>query len=145
MADQKSTTPTLSRQRMDALVDGHFRAEETGDLHAIVEGFTAGAEHEVAGIPGGPIHGHDEIVAFYAGLLAELPITRLERVRRWYGQDHVVDESILHATAKGQVFGIKGRNTPVRVGLLHVFEFADGMICRESAWLDVASLQRQLA
>jgi len=145
MASQKSTAPLLSRQQMDALVDGHFRAEEAGDLQAIVAGFTPGAEHEVAGRPGGPVYGHDQIAGFYAGLLADLPITRFERVRRLYGQDHVVDESILHATATGQVFGLDGRNRPVRVGLLHVFEFADGLICRESAWLDLASLQQQLA
>jgi len=26
-----------------------------------------------------------------------------------------------------------------------VFDFADGLICRESAWLDLASIQRQLS
>ena len=56
-----------------------------------------------------------------------------------------VDESILHATASGEVFGFNGHGRPVQVGLLHVFDFADGLICRESAWLDLASLQRQLA
>jgi hypothetical protein len=145
MAGQQFTAPVLSRQQMDALVDGHFRAEVAGDLQAIVAGFTPGAEHEVAGRPGGPVYGHDQIAAFYAGLLAGLPITRFERVRRWYGQDHVVDESILHATVTGQVFGLDGCNRPVRVGILHVFEFADGLICRERAWLDLASLQQQLA
>jgi hypothetical protein len=43
------------------------------------------------------------------------------------------------------VFGFNGHGRPVQVGLLHVFDFADGLICRESAWLDLASLQRQLA
>ena len=32
----------------------------------------------------------------------------------------------------------------MRVRLLHVFDFDDGLISRESAWLDVAGLQRQL-
>lgn len=145
MASKQSTAPVLSQQQMDALVDGHFRAEEAGDLQAIVKGFTQGAEHEVAGRPGGPLHGHDQIAAFYAALLADLPVTRFEKVRRRYGEDHVVDESILHATATGEVFGLDGRGRSVRVGFLHVFDFADGLICRESAWLDVASLQRQLA
>jgi hypothetical protein len=31
------------------------------------------------------------------------------------------------------------------VRLLHVFDLAGGLIRRESAWLDVASLQRQLS
>jgi predicted ester cyclase len=56
----------------------------------------------------------------------------------------VVDESVLHATATGEVFGLNGRGRPVRVGLLHVFDFEDGLICWERARLDLASLRRQL-
>lgn len=123
MARQQTGAPALSRQQMDALVDGHFRAEEAGDLRAITEGFTRDAEHTVAGRPGGPIHGQDEIAAYYGALLTALPITRFEPVRRWYGEDHVVDESILHATAVGEVFGLQGRGRPMRFGLLHVFDF----------------------
>ena len=37
---------------MDALVEGHYRAEESGDLEAIVEGFTRDAKHDVVGRPG---------------------------------------------------------------------------------------------
>lgn len=145
MARQQAAAPALSRQQMDALVDGHLRAEEAGDLQAITEGFTQDAEHTVAGRPGGPLHGQDEIAAYYGALLAALPITRFEPVRRRYGDDHVVDESIVHATAVGEVFGFEGRGRPVRFGLLPVFDFADGLICRESAWLDLASIQRQLS
>ena len=57
----------------------------------------------------------------------------------------MADESILHAAAVGEVFGLDGRGRPARSGLLHVFDFEDGLICRESAWLDLASLQRQLS
>jgi len=42
------------------------------------------------------------------------------------------------------VFGLDGRAREIRVRLLHVFDFADGLISRESAWLDVAGLQQQL-
>jgi hypothetical protein len=129
---------------MDALVDGHYRAEEAADLDAIVAGFGPGAEHDVAGRPGGELHGDEQIAAYYRGLLAALRIDRFEPVRRWYGDNHVTDESILHGTAVGPVFGIEGRGRAVRVRLLHVFDFDDGLITRESAWLDVASLQRQL-
>ena len=33
----------------------------------------------------------------------------------------------------------------VQVRLLHAFDFAEGLISRESAWLDIAALQQQLA
>jgi len=108
---------------MDALVEGHYRAEEAGDLEAIVEGFTSDAEHDVAGRPGGPLHGGDQIEDFYRGLLAELRIIRFEPVRRWYGEDHVVDEAVLHATAEGRPFGLEGRGRPVRARFLHIFDF----------------------
>jgi ketosteroid isomerase-like protein len=139
------TVLTTSRERMDALVDGHYRAEETGDLDAIVDGFAPGAEHDVAGRPGDALHGSEQIRAFYRALLGELRIERFEPVRRWYGDDHVADESILHATAIGMPFGLEGRGRPVRTRFLHLFEFADGLITRESAWIDLAAIQQQLA
>src|SRR3954452_7850314 len=118
-----STSPTIPRARMDELVDGHYRAEEAGDLAAIVDGFARGAEHDVAGRPGGVLHGGDAIAAFYESLLADLEIVRFEPVRRLYGDDHVVDEAILHATAKGHPFGLEGRGRPVSARMLHVFTF----------------------
>jgi ketosteroid isomerase-like protein len=135
----------MSRAQMDALVDGHYRAEEAGDLEAIVEGFTPDAEHDVAGRPGDVLHGGEQIAEFYRALLAELRIDRFAPVRRWYGDDHVVDEAILHATANGHPFGLEGRGRPVRTRFLHIFDFADGLISRESAWIDLAAIQQQLS
>jgi hypothetical protein len=135
----------MTRNEMDALVDGHYRAEEAGDIDAIVAGFVPDAEHDVAGRPGEPLRGGEAIAAYYRGLLGGLAIARFETVRRWYGQDHVVDESILHGAVEGRLFGVDGGGRTVRVRLLHVFDFADGLIRRESAWLDQASLEPQLA
>lgn len=134
----------MTPEQMDALVDGHYRAEEAGDIDAIIDGFVSGAEHDVAGRPGGQRTGADEIAAYYRALLAELRIDRFEPVRRWHGERHTVDESILCGVAVGRVFGLEGRGREVRIRLLHVFDFADGLISRESAWLDVAGLQQQL-
>jgi hypothetical protein len=135
----------MTKAQMDTLVDDHYRAEENADIGAIVDGFTADAEHDVAGRPGGPLRGGQEIAADYRGLLQELRIDRFENLGRWYGNDHVVDEPILHATAEGRPFGLQGRGQAVRVRLLRVFDFADGLTRCESAWLDVAGLQAQLA
>lgn len=77
-------------------------------------------------------------------MLSDLRTDRFEGVQRWYGEHHVVDESILHATARGRPFGLEGRGRQVAVRLLHVFDFGDGLIRRESAWLDFAGLQEQL-
>jgi ketosteroid isomerase-like protein len=134
----------LTKDQMDLLADAHFRAEEDGDVEAIVDGFADDAEHDVAGRPGGPLHGGEQIAAFYRGLLADLKIDQFEPVHRWYGDDHLVDESLLHATAIGRPFGLDGGGRRVRTRILHVFEFGDGRITRESAWLDLASMTQQL-
>jgi ketosteroid isomerase-like protein len=139
-----ATVTHISRQHMDALADAHFRAEQNGDVPAIVAGFADDAEHDVAGRPGGPLHGGEQIGAFYRGLLADLKIDQFEPVRRWYGDDHLVDESILHATAIGRPFGLDGGGRHVRTRILHVFEFDEQRITRESAWLDVAGMAQQL-
>jgi ketosteroid isomerase-like protein len=139
------TTRGTTREEMDALVEGHYRAEKDGDLEAIVDGFAPDAEHDVVGRPGDALHGGDQIAGFYRALLAELRIDRFEPVRRWYGDDHVADESILHATAKGNVFGLEGRGRPVQARFLHIFDFTDGLISRESAWIDLAAIQQQLS
>jgi ketosteroid isomerase-like protein len=136
---------TVSQARMDALIDGHYRAEEAGDLDAIVQGFIPDAEHDVSGNPEGPRRGGQQIADFYRDLLAELRIDRFETLRRWYGERHAVDESILHATAIGRPFGLDGRGRRVSVRLLHLFEFADGLISRENAWLDMYGLEAQLS
>jgi ketosteroid isomerase-like protein len=134
----------LTRRQMDTLADAHFRAEQDGDVAAIAAGFADDAEHDVAGRPGGPLHGSEQIAAFYRGLLADLEIDRFEPVRRWYGDDHLIDESILHATAIGRLFGLDGRGRHVRMRILHIFEFGEERITRESAWLDIAGMAQQL-
>ena len=96
------------------------------------------------GRPGGPIYGDRQIADFYRGLLADLRDISFQKVRRRYGTNHAIDESILHATAAGSPFGIPGRGREVRVRMLHVFDFSDGLILRENAWLDLAALQEQL-
>lgn len=133
------------REQMDALVEAHYRAEERGDLEGIVEGFSPDAEHDVVGRPGEPLHGGDQIKEFYRALLSDLRIDRLEPVRRWYGDDHVVDESLLYATAIGRPFGLEGRGRPVRARFLHIFDFRGGLISRESAWIDLAAIHQQLS
>jgi hypothetical protein len=145
MTAQQPTTQGTTRAQMDALVDGHYRAEENGDFEAIVEGFAPDAEHDVVGRAGEALHGRDQIEGFYRALLAELRIDRLEPVRRWYGDDHVTDESVLHATALGRPLGLEGRGRPVKARFLHIFDFSDGLISRESAWIDLAAIQQQLS
>ncbi len=91
MSSVQATAAPLTRAQMDALVDGHYRAEEAGDLESIVAGFVPDAEHDVVGRPGEPLHGGEQIAQFYRALLSDLRIDRFEPVRRWYGTEHVAE------------------------------------------------------
>jgi ketosteroid isomerase-like protein len=135
----------LTPAEMDHLLDAHFRAEAEVNIPAINATFTADVEHDLVGSPpGGPLHGKGAVGAFYARLLENLAIEQFTSVRRLYGDDFVVDESIVDGHAQGIVGGREGRGRPVRFRLLHVFEFRDGLIARENAWLDLAAVQQQL-
>ena len=51
----------------------------------------------------------------------------------------------MHATANGRPFGLDGRGRLVRARFLHIFDFSDGLISRESAWIDLAAIRQQLS
>jgi hypothetical protein len=44
----------------------------------------------------------------------------------------------------GAPFLLDGKSGPIDVRILHIFEFHDGKITREEAWLDLAAIQQQL-
>jgi hypothetical protein len=95
MPRSSALTEALTREEMDALVEAHYRSEIDGDVDAIVEGFIPGAEHDVVGKPGGPVYGGAAIAAYYRRLLTDLRISCFQPVPRRYGDNHVVDESLL--------------------------------------------------
>jgi hypothetical protein len=66
-------------------------------------------------------------------------------LRRLYGEDFLVDESLWRGKAPGKPFGIEGRGRPLEFRLLHIIEFdAGGAIKRENVWLDLAAIMQQL-
>jgi predicted ester cyclase len=48
-------------------------------------------------------------------------------------------------TVTGSFFGLPGHGKRISFRILHVFEFADGLIRRENVWLDGAAIQQQLS
>jgi predicted ester cyclase len=53
--------------------------------------------------------------------------------------------SQLAGTGPRRPFGLEGRGRPVQALFLHIFDFSDGLISRESAWIDLAAIQQQLS
>jgi hypothetical protein len=135
----------LTRAEMDQKIDEHFEYEARDDVEGVLATLAPDAEHDVVGSPSGPTLGRDAARDFYVGLFSDLSESSVETVRRLYGEDFVVDESLWRGRAPGTPFGLEGRNRPLEFRLLHVVQFADtGDIKRENVWIDFAAIVNQL-
>ena len=136
----------LTPKQMDAKLDEHFGYEMRDDVEGVVATLDEDVEHDIVGWPGGPCRGRDRARAFYEATFADLSDGRVRSLRRLYGDNFMVDDSIWSGTAAGRPFGIAGNGKPLEFRLLHVLEFTDaGEIKRENVWIDLAAIQRQLA
>lgn len=135
----------LTREQMDAKIDEHFGFEASDDIAGVVATLAPDAVHDIVGWPSGPTRGRDNARPFYEALFADLAESKVECVRRLYGENFLVDESVWRGRAPGRPFGLEGRNRPLEFRLLHVVEFAgDGKIQRENVWVDLAAIIKQL-
>jgi hypothetical protein len=136
---------TMSRAQMDAMIDQHFGFEQADDVEGVLATLSPDAEHDIVGWPTGPTRGPEGARGFYETLFADLSDGRVETVRRLYGDDFLVDESVWRGKAPGRPFGLEGRDRPLEFRLLHVVEYApDGRMKRENVWLDLAAIIQQL-
>ena len=136
----------LTPAQMDAKLDEHFGFEAADDVEGVLATLADDVEHDIVGWPSGPVRGHDRVRPFYETLFADLADGRVESRRRLYGENFMVDDSVWRGTAPGRPFGIEGGGRPLEFRLLHVLEFSEvGDISRENVWIDLASIQHQLA
>lgn len=135
----------LTRTQMDRKLDEHFGFEARDDVEGVLATLSPDVEHDIVGSPSGPTYGQEGARPFYEGLFADLSDSKVESLRRLYGADFLVDESLWRGKAPGKPFGLDGKGRPLEFRLLHVIEFADdGAIKRENVWLDLAAIIRQL-
>ncbi len=135
----------LSRAEMDRRMDEHFDFEMRDDVAGVLSTLAPEAEHDIVGWPGGPTVGPENARPFYETLFADLADGQVDCVRRLYGKDFLVDESVWKGKAVGRPFGLEGKGRPLEFRLLHVVEFAgNGQIGREAVWVDLAAMIRQL-
>jgi len=133
------------QQIFDRMIDRHFRFEAEDDVDGVLSTMVDDVEHDVVGSPTGPLHGRTAARGFYDALFADLSGGKVTTLRRYYGPDFVVDESLWEGTAPGAPFGVPGHGRSLSFRLLHVFDMApDGRIKRENVWLDFASILQQL-
>ena len=136
----------LTWEQMDQALDAHFGFEQRDDVEGVLATLTEDVEHDIVGWPTGPTRGREGPRPFYESLFADLSDGSVRSLRRLYGENFLVDESIWSGTAVGRPFGFEGRGRRLTFRLLHVLEFTeDGRIARENVWLDSAAIAQQLA
>lgn len=135
----------LTPAEMDRKIDEHFGFEARDDVEGVLATLSPDVEHDIVGWPAGPTHGRAGARAFYEAMFADLAESKVECLRRLYGGNFLIDESLWRGTAAGRPFGLDGKGRPLEFRMLHVVEFADnGEIKRENVWVDLAAIIRQL-
>lgn len=135
----------LTREEMDRKMDEHFAFEGADDVEGVLSTLTPDVTHDIVGWPGGVSHSPAEARNFYEELFGDLEEGKVTCVKRLYGENFLIDESIWEGRAVGRPFGVEGRGRPLRFRLLHVVEFAeDGRIKLENVWIDLAAILQQL-
>ena len=137
---------SLTPEQMDRKIDEHFGFEAADNVAGVLATLSADATHDIVGWPAGPTHGRDAARPFYERMFSDLSESHVTVVKRLYGENFLIDESIWKGRAPGKPFGLDGRNRPLEFRLLHVIEFTpDGQqIQREQVWIDMAAILKQL-
>ena len=135
---------TISPDQMDHVLDAHFAYEGVHDLEGVVTTFTDDPELDVVGFQAGARRGKKEIRDFYEQLYKLLDLEEAKPLHRYHGKDFMVDETIWSGQFDGVLVGAEGHRGHVTFRLLHVIEFQDGLVARESVWLDSETIRRQL-
>lgn len=137
---------SATREQLDELINQHFTFEATDDLDGVMGSLADEVEHEIVpSFLGGTQHDKANVRQFYTTLFEGFRGESVTPIRRYYGDDFVVDETMWQGHVDdGKALACPGKSGDVSFRLLHVFEVKDGKISREQAWCDLAALQQQL-
>jgi steroid delta-isomerase-like uncharacterized protein len=137
-------TGGLSREEMDRVVNEHFGYEAQDDVDGVTSTLTDDVEHDIVGFPGSPVRGREAARKFYAALFPTLKGESVQPLHRYYGDDFMVDETLWTGQVEGKALGLPGGAGRASFRILHLLEFRDGKISRENAWIDLATIMKQL-
>ena len=133
----------LTREEMDRIISEHFQYEAQ-DVDGVVSTLTEDMEHDIVGSPGSQVTGREAARKYYQGLFPNLKAGSVQPVRRIYGDNFMIDETVWTRHVVGRVLGAPGGEGRASFGILHILEFREGKISRENVWIDIPSLMRQL-
>ena len=135
----------MEQAEMIALVEQHLKAEGAGDVEGAVAVYTDDIVHDAVGFPGSPRQGKDSAREFYGFLTANFRTEAETPLRRFFDGDSMILEQTMTGAVIGEMLGIPGNGRHVSFGILHVFDFRDGLISREQVWLDSGAIVAQLS
>src|SRR5688572_14727196 len=110
---------SLTPQEMDRKIDEHFGFEKSDDVAGVLATLAPDAVHDIVGYPTGPTVGRENARAFYLQMFADLAESNVKVIKRLYGENFMIDESMWEGRAPGKPFGLEGRNRPLKFRLLH--------------------------
>ena len=136
---------SLTRSEMDRAVDEHFKYEAEDNIEGVLSTLATDVTHDIVGSACRTARRDAKTRVPFTKPVCRSHGEQHDDGKRLYGEDFVVDESIVEFKAVGRPYGLEGKGRTVRTRLLHVIEFAsDGMIQRENAWIDIAAMMQQL-
>jgi steroid delta-isomerase-like uncharacterized protein len=120
----------------------HVLAENRRDLDRLIDTLAEDAVYEIV-----PLkkfwRGKEEIRQFYHMLWTALPDVKLDLRSKVADDQFVVEESHVHGTHSGPLFGIPPSNRHIEFDLVIYFPFKDDKIMGERLYLDVNSITGQ--
>lgn len=140
-----SNVRSPGQEAVPDVIARHFAAENAHDVAATLATYTDDVIWDDVANPACPVTGKDATALMYEGIMAAIPDLHLETITRFATDDHAVDESLATGHVVGNFLGVHGGAAPVSFRMLHVFDLDGGLISREQAWFDTASVLRQIA
>jgi steroid delta-isomerase-like uncharacterized protein len=134
----------MEEQDMIALVERHLKAEGAGDVDGAVAVYAEDIVHDAIGFPGSPRTGRDAARQFYGFLTANFRTEDERPQHRYFAGDTMILEQVMTGSVIGEMLGIPGNGRRVTFKVLHVFDFANGLISREQVWIDTGAIVAQL-
>ena len=123
----------LTQHDMDRKIDEHFGFEARDDVEGVLSTLARDVVHDIVGWPTGPTVGREGARPFYETLFSDLSDGKVTCIKRLYGDNFLIDESVWRGNAPGRPFGLQGGNRPLVLRLLHVLEFTRGGYLRKGA------------
>src|SRR5439155_1371006 len=129
---------TITEQNIRRWME-HMLAENRRDLDRLIDTLADDAVYEIV-----PLkkfwRGKVEIREFYNMLWTAMPDVKLDLRSRVADEHYVVEESHVHGTHEGPLFGLPPSGRYIEFDLVIYFPFRDGQIMGERLYLDVNSI-----